>query len=314
LPRGGAGRPSFRAHPHRRYRVRGREARGILAAAGKARATSACAIGAAREKVLFARKYRQLAETIESARARLTGAREREAVAAGRVAEVEADLGRLRIELVEADARSTQAREAAHARELSITRHEQQIAFDREQVQALGARTAGVAAELDGLEARREPARVALAGRRDAAAEASLERDRASAALAAESEAYDVARRELEGFEADVEAARGDVFSALNSATALRHALEHAAAARDRVAATLSKLEVETSDGRIESERAAAERAAAVDGPPGRRGDRVDADRARRARLRARQRGSSTNGARGRSARASTSWPGSRRG
>jgi len=59
------------------------------------------------EKVLFARKYRQLAETIESARARLTDAREREAVSAGRVGEVEADLGRLRIELVEAESQST---------------------------------------------------------------------------------------------------------------------------------------------------------------------------------------------------------------
>ena len=53
------------------------------------------------EKVLFARKYRQLAETIESARARLGDARERESVAAGRVAEVESDLGRVRIELAE---------------------------------------------------------------------------------------------------------------------------------------------------------------------------------------------------------------------
>ena len=35
------------------------------------------------------------------------------------------------------------------------------------------------------------------------------------------------------------------MFSALNSATALRHALEHAAAARDRVGETLSKLDVE---------------------------------------------------------------------
>ena len=218
------------------------------------------------EKVLFARKYRQLAETIESARARLTDAREREAVAAGRVGEVEADLGRLRIELVEAEARSTQAREAAHARELAITRHEQQIAFDREQVQALDSRRASVAAELAGLEARREPARLALAARRDAAAEANVDRERASAALASESDAYDAAHRELEGLEADVEAARGEVFSALNSATALRHALEHAAAARDRVGATLSKLDVEASDVRIESERAAAERAAALDG------------------------------------------------
>src|SRR5262245_41273814 len=41
------------------------------------------------EKVLFARKYRQLAETIESVRARLDEARGREAAAAARVSEVE---------------------------------------------------------------------------------------------------------------------------------------------------------------------------------------------------------------------------------
>jgi chromosome segregation protein len=56
------------------------------------------------------------------------------------------------------------------------------------------------------------------------------------------------------------------VFSAINSATALRHALEHAAAARDRVAATLSKLDVEESDVRIESERVEMDREAAADG------------------------------------------------
>src|SRR5207237_6146162 len=59
------------------------------------------------EKVLFARKYRQLAETIEAARARLANSREREAMAAGRVADVELGLGRLRIELAEAEARAT---------------------------------------------------------------------------------------------------------------------------------------------------------------------------------------------------------------
>ncbi len=72
------------------------------------------------------------------------------------------------------------------------------------------------------------------------------------------------------------------MFSALNSATALRHALEHAAAARDRVGETLSKLDVETSDVRIESERAAAERAAAVDGLR-RAHDAIEATRDRRA-------------------------------
>src|SRR3954452_15746364 len=55
------------------------------------------------EKVLFAGRYRELAHSIESARTRLADAREREAAAAARVAEVESDLSRLRIEQAEAD-------------------------------------------------------------------------------------------------------------------------------------------------------------------------------------------------------------------
>ena len=218
------------------------------------------------EKVLFARKYRQLAETIGSARARLADARERESMAASRVAQVECDLGRCRVELGDAEFQAAQAREAAHARELAINRQQQQIEFDGEQVQTLEVRGTTVAGELLALGSRREPARATLAARRGAAAEANAERDRAVATLAAESEAYESAHRKIEGLEADVEAARSEVFSAINSATALRHALEHAAAARDRVAETLSKLEAEAGDVRIESERVAAGRTAAGDG------------------------------------------------
>ena len=100
------------------------------------------------EKVLFARKYRQLAETIESGRGRLADARERESVASARVAVVESELGRLRIEMAEAEARATHAREAAHARELAITRQQQQIVFDREQVASLDERSAAIASEV----------------------------------------------------------------------------------------------------------------------------------------------------------------------
>jgi chromosome segregation protein len=218
------------------------------------------------EKVLFARKYRELAETIESARARLTAARERESLSSARVSEIDSDLGRLRIELVEAETRATSARETAHARELSINRQQQQIQFDREQVQKLGVRITSLAAESAAIESRREPARAALAARRAAAADAETERERAAATLAAEAEAHEAAHREIEGLEADVEASRSEVFSAINSATALRHALEHAAAARDRVAETLTKLDVEAGDVRIESDRVAAERTAIGDG------------------------------------------------
>src|SRR5258705_2032850 len=123
-----------------------------------------------------------------------------------------------------------------------------------------------MASELATIEARREPSRLALAGRSEAALEAEAERERAATRLAVESDAYDAAHREIEGLESDVEAARSDVFSAINSATALRHALETAAAARDRVADTLHKLAVEADDVRTESLRAEAERTAASEG------------------------------------------------
>jgi chromosome segregation protein len=213
------------------------------------------------EKVLFARKYRQLAETIESARARLADAREKESVASARLAEVESDLSRMRIELTEAEARATAAREAAHGCELAINRQQQQITFDGEQIVTLETRSSVLDGELAALDARREPQQAMLRARREAAQAANDERDRAAAALTAGGEAYDAAHRSIEGLEADVEAARSEVFSALNSATALRHALEHAAAANERVVETLSKLDVEFNDVRVESERVDTERA-----------------------------------------------------
>jgi chromosome segregation protein len=217
------------------------------------------------EQVLFARKYRQLAVAIETVRARLAAAREREGAASARVVALESHASRLRIELVDAEARATGAREAAHASELAIRSQQQQTAFDREQIQTFEARGTTLASELEALEMKREPARLALEAARTAASAAAAERDRAATALAEDSTDYESAHRAIEGMEADVEAARSEVFSAINSATALRHALEHAGTARDKVLEALSRLDVETADVRIESERAEAERTKAAD-------------------------------------------------
>jgi chromosome segregation protein len=217
------------------------------------------------EKVQFAGRYRVLGQAIESLRARLSDAREREAAAAARLAELEATLERLRIELTEADSLTTAAREAAHACELDIGRLQQQITFDRQQVEQLAAASADLESEVQGLEARREPARLEAESRRQSAGAAALERDEAAATLVAEEGAYDEAHRQIEGLEADVEAARSEVYAAVNAATALRHALEHAATARSRMAEQIAKLDVEHSDLRLEGERVARDRAAAAD-------------------------------------------------
>ena len=104
------------------------------------------------EKVLLARRYRELGRMIEAARARLAETRERETAATARVAEGEADLARLRIEQAEADSRSAGVREEAHARELDISRRQQQQEFNRHQVETLAGRAAEIAAELEDLE------------------------------------------------------------------------------------------------------------------------------------------------------------------
>jgi chromosome segregation protein len=215
------------------------------------------------EKVQFAKRYRVLGESIESARTKLTDARARETAAAAHLAEVEASLEALRLELTSADATTTAAREAAHASELAIGRLQQQIAFDKQQVETLARTALEMEQEVEALDARREPARLELEARREAHATATTERDAARGTMQGEESAYADLQRNIQGLEADVEAARSEVFAAVNAATALRHAMEHSAAARTRIAEQISKLEVEGADLRVEAQRAAEEHAAA---------------------------------------------------
>ncbi len=212
------------------------------------------------EKVQFSERYRLLGEAIEAVRARLSDARVRETAAAAHVAELEASLERLRLDLTDADSRTTAAREAAHASELEIGRLQQQIAFDKQQIESLATTVSDIDAEVRTLDARREPARLELAGRHEAAARAVSERDAASQTLLGEESAYADLQRHIEGLEADVEAARSEVFAAVNAATALRHAMDHAAAARTRMAEQIGRLDIERGDLDIEIDRATAER------------------------------------------------------
>src|SRR5688572_1549768 len=167
------------------------------------------------EKVQFTQRYRTLGGAIESARARLAQARERETGAAAHLAEIEAAAEALRLELTTADATETEARELAHARELAIGRLQQQVTFDRHQVETLGAAAAEIEAEVAVLDARREPARLELEERRQASERAIAQRDQAAADLAAEENTYSDLQTRIEGLEGDVEAARSEVFAAV---------------------------------------------------------------------------------------------------
>ncbi len=215
------------------------------------------------EKVLFARKYRELSQSIDSARRRLSDMRERESIAGAAVAAHENTLSALRIEVAEHDARVTATRERSHAHELEIRRTEQQVELNRQQIDVLGTRMTELAQELETLSARREPQRLELEERRDRAGRAEQALIEAEASLTSENDAYALASREIEGLESDVEAARREVFGAISHAATLRHAIDNAAAAGERVRDDLSRLDVEETDLRVESERLAESRVSA---------------------------------------------------
>ena len=217
------------------------------------------------EKVLFARRQRVLAQAIDAALARRDQVRAEETAAAGRVAEREGDLERLRIELAEREAAARARRESAHAREMEIGRRQQRIEYDEQQLTALMARAAEVASELAVLAERRGPASRELLARREEAAGAAVERDAAAFVLSDANQAQSAAQTALDGMEGDVEAARTEQYSAASAATSLRHAIESAASAHDRVSRDLARLEAEAADLDVEAARVASDRDEASD-------------------------------------------------
>jgi chromosome segregation protein len=215
------------------------------------------------EKVLLARRYRELQQSIETALGKLTLVREEEAAAAGRVAEVEAALGRLRIEQAETDGRATTVREEAHAAEIDLNRRQQQMEFNRQHAQNLAHRASEIDNEVADIDARREPARIAIESRREAGTDALRARDGAAGVLAAATDALRAAQRQVETLEGELDEVRQAGFRVMNSTTTVRHAISHADAQREQVTARVARFDVEAADLRREQEGAGAEREAA---------------------------------------------------
>ena len=212
------------------------------------------------EKAQYARRSLSLMQAIESASARLDDARAREAGAAAEAAAVEAAHERRRIELAEAERSATAARDAAHGHELAVDRLRQQIEFHRQQAQSLSEAANRGAAEREALEAKRQPSQAELSGQIDLLAQCEAERGAAAEALRAAETAHQAAQDALKGMDAEVEAARSEVFSAINAATVLQHVLGATPGDLDRVGADIGRFETEAADVATESAKLAVER------------------------------------------------------
>ncbi|MFB3852994.1 MAG: chromosome segregation protein SMC [Vicinamibacterales bacterium] len=211
------------------------------------------------EKVQVTARFRAILATLDDARSRLAFLRAEETAAAAALAAIESDQASLRIRLAEAESAATNAREAVHAHEIELDRRRGQLEFNRQQVEALEARRREIERELGGLDARREPLRVAIEERRQAARVAAADRDRAAASLREAALAHQESYRKLASLDAAVETARGDLYTATSAATALQHAVESAGAARERVLQALGRLDGEEAVLEVETTRAGVE-------------------------------------------------------
>ena len=207
------------------------------------------------EKVLFAHRSAALRRSIEIAQNNLDAARARVRDAAAQLSSSESGYERLRRELAEAEQATSAARDVSHAHELQVEKRQQQLKFDKEQVSLLAAAASDGVATLRALEARRSPLLQELTEQLQARDGCDTGRDAADARLHRAVSQYAEAQRSIEGLEGDVEAARSEVFAAVNAATALKHVVDHAVAGRARIVEELAKLDSEASDVSTETQQ-----------------------------------------------------------
>ena len=233
------------------------------------------------QKVSFARRSRALTSAIETAARRLEEAATGERGAAAVLAGLESDRERLRLDLVETERAATTVRENAHRRELEIERRQQQIDFGKRRARELATALEEGAATLASLEARRTPVGDQLAAQREAHERCVVDRDATFERLREAERALAEGQQAIEGREGDVEAARSEMFAAVNAAAALQNVIDNAAAGRRRIAESVVKIDGEAADLATELERARREHADAA-AARDRAQERLDAVRADR--------------------------------
>jgi len=208
------------------------------------------------EQVQFARRYETLAREAEAADARLEQARSRATAAAARVAELETALEALRLGLTESEAKATGSRDRAHARELEIGRRQQQIEFDKQQIEELARQAQALAAEVHELEVRRDPAAETLHAQEAAARQAADALGSAGREVESREADYSRALAVVQTVEQESDRTRAAVLASGTTLSALRQARENAVAVRDRVAAELERLDLEARELSAEANRA----------------------------------------------------------
>ena len=208
------------------------------------------------EQVHLAQRYAVLSAEIAAAEARLGDARAREAASAAEVAGLEASLEAVRLGLTAREAELTRLREHAHAHELDLGRAQQQVVFDKQQIEELARQAAAYEEERRELDSRRGPAADAIEAQRAAAASARAALANVGARVEALEAEYLKALAGVQAVEQESDATRAAVLSSSATLSALAQARDHAGAVRERVAIEQERLAVEARELLAEAERA----------------------------------------------------------
>ena len=214
------------------------------------------------QKVLFARRSRDLGLAIEAAARCLDGARTEEQGVAAVLAGCESTRERLHLELTETDRAATTVREAAHRRELEIERRQQQIDFGKRRAKELATTLEEGGATLSALKARSGPAGEELASQREAHQRCGVDRDATLEQLRDAERTFAEGQQAIEGREGDVEAARSEMYASVNAAAALQNVIDNTIAAQRRIADFAAKIDAEAAGLATELERVERERTA----------------------------------------------------
>lgn len=207
------------------------------------------------QKVYFAHRSKVLGTVIETAARRLDEARTNERGAAAVLAGRESSRERLHLELAETDQAVATVRETAHRRELEIERRQQQVDFSKRRAKELATALDEGAATLGSLEARRVPLGGELAAQQEAHDRCVGERDATLERLRDADRAFAEGQQAIEGREGDVEAARSEMFAAVNAAATLQNVIDNTIAAQRRIAESGAKVDAEVADLANELER-----------------------------------------------------------
>tara|TARA_B100001123_G_scaffold448650_1_gene610687 strand:+ start:15502 stop:19362 length:3861 start_codon:yes stop_codon:yes gene_type:complete len=217
------------------------------------------------EKIQFVRRSEKIIQAVTVSEEKLRDVSLMQEEKVGQLRQLEDDHKKKNIEVSEADKSSNEAREAMHSHELAVGRSQQKLEFDKQQEVFLSESSTTGETEVSALSNRKSPLQDELKKQQELCRQCESQLLTAREKFRNAESSYSEAQTSITGMEDRVEASRGEVFSAVNSAALLEQIIGNAVEARRRVDAEIEKLDSELTDALAEKNKLESSRKSAND-------------------------------------------------